>query len=416
MTAIRWLLSVSHRFKLKLTQLDVRSAFLNGVLDDDVFIKFPKGIPNPDNTKVLKLKKALYGLKIAFKTWNRKIHKIIMKLNYVRSITEPCIYFRNDDGSKISIALIYVDDLLLAENDDQLRKEFIKVLQSEFEIKIILNPECFIGIQLINDHNLIVHQRNYIEELVRMSNLIESRSVLMPMETSLNIQISDQGIENPEFRRIIGALLFIARVARPDISYSVNYLSKFAGKVTPEIMKYARRIIQYLNSTVDYVLTYRSNTEDTVAYIDASFAPDLVSCKSISGYLILHFGNIISWGTKKQNIVTTSSTAAEFVAIADTLPELMLVKYLNKEILRIDQPVLIKEDNISTKAIAETGERHRLRHVIIKNHYMLEAVEKGEIQIHTTEGKQQMADALTKAVTMEIFKKFVHFLFLGEDD
>lgn len=151
---------------------------------------------------------------------------------------------------------------------------------------------------------------------------------LTPMETNLHIETSDEGTEISEFRMIIGSLLFIGRATRPDICYPVNYLSCFAGKVTPEIMKYTRRIVQYLKSTKHFTLAYKSTANHIAAYVDAFFAPELQSCKSVSSNLIFHYRSLVSWDTRKQNIVTTSSTAVEYVAITDSLPEISGKSYI----------------------------------------------------------------------------------------
>jgi len=232
-----------------------------------------------------------------------------------------------------------------------------------------------------------------------------------PMEAKLNIQSTTSGSENTLFSQLIGSLLFIARISRPDISYPVNYLSRFHGKVTPEILGYARRIIQYLNSSKDVSLVYASSSEECIAHVDASFAPDLGNPKSVTGYLIYHFGNLISWGTKRQTLVTVSSTAAEYIAISDIVPELMLIKYLNQEVFAIHHPIKVMEDNISTYQIAESGERRRLRHTIIKQHAVLEAVEDHEIKIEHIEGKRQPADGMTKQLDSIKYKEFCKFIF-----
>jgi len=145
--------------------------------------------------------------------------------------------------------------------------------------------------------------------------------------------------------------------------------------------------------------------------VDASFTPDLKTCKSVTGYLIQHSGDTISWGTKKQNMITTSSTAAEYVAIAKTLPEISLIRYLHGEIYHVENPIHIMEENISTKVIAETGERRRLRHVIIKYYAVQEAVGNRDIILKSIKGTNQYADALTKAVDPEVLKKFLTFIF-----
>ena len=172
-TAILWLLSTAHCLHLKMVQLDFKMAFLNGTLEEEIYVNFPRGMPEMPG-KTLKLIKALYSLKIASKTWYNLLHSIFLSLGFSQTVIEPCVYFRNT-SSVVAIAIIYIDDILFTTNNIDLQSEFLQAMKSQFQLKITLKPACFVGLQFSTiDGKFILHQHNYIEKFILLSGMADA--------------------------------------------------------------------------------------------------------------------------------------------------------------------------------------------------------------------------------------------------
>jgi len=213
----------------------------------------------------------------------------------------------------------------------------IEGIQDRFRIQIQLLPTYFVGLEIDSSGpKLRLHQSRYIQRMAELLNFVPS-SVSTPMEPGHKLEVSPVTNDDSEFRKYIGILLYINRYSRPDVSYAVNALSQHQGHVTPEIKTYAKRVFSYVLSSVDLALEYGADDDLTFrAFVDASYMPDAYTsleklqifpqnlqdnsfpdAHSVSGYVMFHCGNPISWGTSKQKIVATSSTAAEIIAVCD---------------------------------------------------------------------------------------------------
>jgi hypothetical protein len=228
------------------------------------------------------------------------------------------------------------------------------------------------------------------------------------MEVNLKIEKTDTCDENIKYRNLIGALLYISSATRPDISFSVNYLSRYQNCCNETHYKYALRVLKYLFMTKDLKLIYRRyecvNIID--CYVDADWAGDHLDRKSTTGYVIRLFGNVIYWKSKKQKFVTKASTFAEYVALSEAVSELKFIKELLKTFdVQLVKPISVYEDNSGAIDIAENGNLTKnSKHIEVHYHYVHECVKEGMIHIIKVNSDDNVADMFTKSLCRKKFE------------
>lgn len=418
MQTLKVLLSFCCQMGLEIEQMDVETAFLNGQVNSEVYVKQPKGYGDETN-KVCKLIKALYGLKESPRAWYECLDKFLISIGFVRSNVDFCLYTLRTENDTVYL-LIFVDDLLIC-GTDQSKIKRIKVLLSErFQMKDLGKIKEYLGITVDYDScikEMKLNQTKYIEALAKKYNLENSRLYNTPMEVNLKIEKSDNCERNIKYRNLIGALLYISSATRPDISFSVNYLSRFQNCYNETHYKYALRILKYLYLTRNLRLTYKENKNVNVidCYVDADWAGDNLDRKSTTGYMISLFGNIIYWKSRKQRSVTKASTFAEYVALSEAVSELKFVKELLKTFnVELREPINVYEDNSGVIDIAKNGNfTKNSKHIEVHYHYVHECINEKFINLIKISSDENVADIFTKALCREKFEKLRSMLNLS---
>jgi transposase InsO family protein len=406
-TTVRTCIAIACYWNFKMVHIDVETAFLHGILKEEVFIKPPEGIELEENY-VLRLKKALYGLKQSPKCWNDKLNKVLLdRVGCKRSKNDRCLYFRKEE----LIILVYVDDaLIMAKNDEAIRR-VIEILEAEFIVKVFNTVEHFIGLNIqIENGKIRLNQTKFISELATKYGLNLRRKTETPMEMKIDFCKLNSTTTNScvtKFQKLLGSLNYVCERSRPDISYAVNKLSRFANCATEEHFKYLLRILKYLKYTEELEMVYENHmeAESFECFCDASFGDDEFDRKSTSGYLIRLFGNLVHYKTRKQTLVTQSSTEAEYVALAEACRDLIWIKSMLKELGIEPKESVIHEDNLQTINIVrgQTNPK-RTRHIDTKYHFVKDLAEKKIISLKYIETQRQVADLLTKAKDSTTFK------------
>jgi len=257
---------------------------------------------------------------------------------------------------------------------------------------------------------LTLSQMKYIELLADKYKIQNSKLYSTPMETNLKLEKAGSCESNIKYRNLIGALLYIGSSTRPDISYSVNYLSRYQNDYNETHWKYALRILKYLYLTKDLVLYYKKNVNCDIinCYVDADWAGDNIDRKSTSGYVIKLFGNVIDWKSRKQKCITKASTYAEYVALSEVVSEIKYIRELVKIFdIEIKEPIKIYEDNSGAINIANNGNfTKNSKHIEIHYHFVHESVKEKLIDVQKIDSNENVADIFTKALSKEKFEKF----------
>jgi len=411
MQTLKILLAYCCQYGLMILQMDVEAAFLNGKIRSEIYVTQPKGYEDGTD-RVCRLDKTLYGLRESPRTWYECLDTYLQDLGFKKSDSDYCLYVLGEKKNVIYL-IIFVDDLLICGKNERKLIGIKDKLSNKFKMKDLGEVKTYLGINIKHDRNkneITLDQRDYIESLARKYGIIDSNCYHTPMEQNLKLEPAQSEKNDVKFRNLIGALLYISTGTRLDISYSVNYLSRFQNCCEETHFKYALRVLKYLYFTRNIKLTYQRNiNKDMIdCYVDADWAGDAMDRKSTTGYVIRMYGNVVYWKTRKQGSVTKSSTHAEYVALSESVSEIKVIVNLLKDFqANVTRPINIYEDNSGAMAIAKFGNLTKnSKHIEVHYHFVHECVEEGLINIVKIESENNIADILTKSLGRTNFEKF----------
>ena len=407
LTTIRTILALAAAHDLECEQMDVTTAFLNGDLDEDIYMQIPEGLRNAQNEgMVCKLEKSLYGLKQAPRQWYAKIHHyLVHKLKFLGSDNDPCLYVRKSSENLLIIAL-YVDDLLIVGNSKSEIATLKGELSKRFEMKDLGPASIMLGIEITRDRpnrKLWITQQEYTTEVLKRFRMEETRTVSTPMDKSTLAEldtIGDQASEGTPYRQAIGSLIYLVCCTRPDLAFTVRRLSQYLEKPLQKHWTAVKRALRYLWCTRDYGIMYDGKLgTKVVGYSDSDYAGCPSQRKSTSGYVFLLAGGAISWKSKKQSIVATSSCEAEYVASCMAAKEAIWLSRLVADLRQQVKPdtVTILVDNNGAKDLALNATvNERTKHIDIQYHFVRQCNQDGKIKLQRCDTTDQLADPLTK--------------------
>lgn len=406
-TTIRTLLALTAKNNWELHQMDVKTAFLNGELDEEVYMVQPEGrVVSGKENLVCKLNKSLYGLKQAPRAWNSKLHSALSSLGLIQSENDVCLYSLTREN-KFLFVLTYVDDFLICSSDDNMVQEFKRNMMKMFEMEDLGEAQQILGMLITRDRSnrkLILSQEKYVNKILTKFKMEDSNPSLTPMDVSFNLkqQFSEPFTNKLQYASLIGSLLYAALGTRPDIMYSVVSLSRYNSQPTKEHWIAAKRVLRYLKGTKGLGLCYQGSPEFAI-YSDAEFARDQDNRKSVGGYCSLVWGGCISWQSKKQELVALSSTESEYIAVSTAAREAIWLTRLLREFKEeIHLPVTIFEDNQGCIAMSKNPEHHaRTKHIDVKHHFIRDQVAKGSLILEYCTTKEMVADIMTKPLARD---------------
>ncbi|CAM8878671.1 unnamed protein product [Rhodiola kirilowii] len=316
--AIHLLLAVACYLKFKLFQMDVKSAFLNGLLCEEVYVAQPKGFEDPHYPDyVYKLKKAMYGLKQAPGAWYERLTQFLISIGYTRGGIDKTMFVKKEKKHFI-IAQIYVDDIVFGSNSQKMVDEFVAQMQSEFQMSMVGEMNYFLGLQVIQSkEGIFLTQAKYARNLVKKFGLAKATHKRTPAATHVKITKDDAGasMDQTLYRSMIGSLLYLT-ATRPDICQAVGVCARYQADPKESHLLQVKRIIKYVSGTADYGMWYTRDTSGCiVGYSDADWAGNIEDRKSTSGGCFFVGNNLVSWFSKKQNSISLSSTDVEYMAM-----------------------------------------------------------------------------------------------------
>lgn len=401
----RILLTIAARKQMKVIHLDAKTAFLNGKLNETIYMKQPPGFTEEGKEHlVCHLRRSIYGLKQSARVWNKTIHQVLTDADYVQSKNDPCLYILEKDG-KFCYILIYVDDVIMASEDDKMLTKCEQVLSAKFEIKNLGDIQNYLGLQVKRDPNgnFALNQKQYIMKIIKDFGMIEAKTSNIPINVSYGKNgNSELLMDNENYRKLVGCLLYIAVNTRPDISASVTILAQKVTKPTQEDWNELKRILRYLKGTADLSLMLGgiNSKIGLVGYADANWAEDVAlhQRKSTTGYIFKYFGGIISWCSKRQTCVAKSSMEAEYIALSEASSEAAWIRRLLGDFKQPEKdPTTIYEDNQSClKLIKEEKLSNRSKHIDVHTYFVKDHVDKGTIECMYCPTEDMVADLLTK--------------------
>jgi hypothetical protein len=415
----RLLMAILAVFDLEAYQLDAINAFVNSLIDEEVYIRFPPGFGRQG--LVLRLLRALYGLRRSPRLWQLELGKTLIKLGLKQSNEESCLY-----SNEHLTVIFFVDDVVIIYHKDkrQQMENFKAKLMELYPMREIGDLKWFLGIRIIRDRaqrKLWMCQDSYIEKIAQRFHLTKAHTPDTPAITTPQSQNDEKASPERilEYQQKVGSALFATTITRPDAARTANKLSEYNLNPGPRHLEAVNRLIGYLYGSRYLAIEFSSQRSSTVflAASDAAFG-DNEDRKSTEGYLMQLFGGPIDWRATKQKTVTTSTTEAELLSVSHASREVLWWNRLFKDIgLDIEHEVAVDCDNKQTVNLLQSKEpilHTKLRHVDIHQHWLRELVQDKKIHINWIPTSRMPADGLTKALPPNNHQKFVNMLGLRD--
>lgn len=414
METIRLVVAFASMKNWKIHQMDVKSAFLNGPLEEEVFIKQPPGFEiKKQEMKVYKLRKALYGLKQAPRAWNKKIDGFLCQIGFAKCISEHGMYVKHSTDKGTLLVCLYVDDLLVTGSNEDAIAKFKSSMLNEFEMTDLGELSYFLGIEFKRTKDgIVMHQSKYASDILQKFNMKDCNSAKTPSETGMRLE--KDGIEKEVnatmYRGIVGSLRYLCST-RPDLAFSVGLISRYMEKPRMSHLLAAKRIMRYVKGTLNWGILFPTQKvnkmERLIGYSDADWCGDKDDRKSTAGYCFFLGKAPISWCSKKESVVALSTCESEYIAAAMSACQAAWLDSLMTELeIKEEEAVILKVDNKSAINLAKHPISHgKSKHIEARFHFLREQVTKEKLVLEHCKTEVQIADAMTKALKIETFER-----------
>nr|GEV52305.1 hypothetical protein [Tanacetum cinerariifolium] len=369
---IRSIFALAAQRGMKVHQLDVKSAFLYGELEETVFVEQPQGyVVQGNEGKVYRLRKALYGLKQAPRAWYRRIESYFLKEGFEKCPYEPTLFIKLSKENAFLIVSIYVDDLIITGSTLDLIEQFKVSMRSEFEMSNMGEMCFFLGVEVIQSEDGIhLNQRKYAREILERFNMEDCNSVRSPIVPGCKLVKDDLSgfVDATMYKQMVGCIMYLA-ATRPDIMYVAGQLCQYMETPTKQHMAAMKR--------------------------------------STLGYVCFLSGAAIAWSSKQQPIVTHSTTEAEFVAATTCACQVLWLRRMLVYIgLTQEEGTIVNCDNMSTIRLSKNSIMHnRSKHIDVRYYFLRDLVNDGAIELRYCNTLAQVADIMTKPLKVEQFEK-----------
>jgi hypothetical protein len=425
--SIRLVMCIATILDLELHHLDVKTAYLNGKLDEELYMEIPPEL----GTGVWRLKKGLYGLRQSGRQWYMCIHKVYTELGYTRCESDWCVYWRRRNGILVIIAMS-VDDLLLAAGSVAERDKVIKELSERFDISDQGEAHWILGCRVTRDRKyktLKIDQEQYTTSILNVCerlNLGNCNGVGSPMEP--NKRLTSEMCPKDEnerrklaqepyshYRELVGKLMYLATCTRPDIAFAVRECAKFMSNFGSEHFAALKRIIKYLAKTRTLGIAYSAPVIDASlnfrVFSDSDWAQG-EGRKSISGYVVEMANGPIAWSSKQQAVVALSSCEAEYLATTHAAKQALWTRSILTELdFAPTRATPLLCDNRGTVHCAHDPQHHSaMKHIDLRIHFIRDCVNKKLIDVNHIPGIDNYADVCTKPLGPLIQGKWTHRL------
>lgn len=420
-TSIRILLAIAVQKELYVNHIDIVSAFLNGELEEDVYMEQPEMFIDqryPD--MVCKLKKSIYGLKQAGRDWNIKITDILLKIGFERCVTDNCIYKMNKNN-EINIIGLYVDDMIIACSSTATMEKIIKEI-SKFVETVDRGPlSYFLGMEITRKSStgeLQLHQRKYVNDVLNKWKMQTCKPAYTPLPQGFVLDKCDgskcKQFDEKLYQSLIGELNYLATVSRPDIAHAISKLSQFCKHPHKQHFEAAKHVLRYLKATQDGLVNYLKNISSLICFTDADWGADITDRKSYNGFVVYLNGCPIAWESKKQCSVSLSSTEAEYIALSQGVKEVSFIRSLLDELglqEYLKSPAEMRCDNQGAKFLVQNPVAHkRSKHIDIRYHYIRENYNTKQIDVIYVRSEDNVADIFTKCLGKQKHLNFCKLL------
>ena len=382
MESIQILIAIAAQEEWELHHLDVKTAFLNGEIKEDIYITQPEGFEvKGKEDHILKLQKALYGLKQAPRAWNSELTEVLLKKGFVRSKCDYGVHYIAEMQERIIVG-VYVDDMIIIGSNSHKIVEFKEGMKHVFEMTDLGIISFYLGIEIKHEATYTwLNQKSYIETILHSFKMNECNLMRTPMEArfKLGTEIGKDEVNPSRFRSLIGSLRYLLNT-RPDLTYSVNYLSRYMSNPSSEHMNAAKRVLRYIKGTSSFGLRYERGMKHSIqGFSDSDFAGDSYDRKSTSGQVFFIGNSAITLNMVKQSVVALSSCEAEYIAAsAASCQGIWIVRFIEELLNKKVSPFKFFVDNVSAISLSKNPSQHgRSKHIDTKFHLFVIVWRKG---------------------------------------
>jgi hypothetical protein len=404
--SIQSIFALAATHDMHMIQYDVRTTFLYGELDEEIFMEQPEGYKK-DEMLVCRLKRSIYGLKQAARQWNRKFDSFLTRYNLVASSADSCVYHSN--GHIEIVTGLFVDDGISCSTDETKLADMLQYLRKHFEVTQGTG-NYYVGFEVhrcCNNRSMFINQQWYITHIIHHFGLQKSNPAITPADPHTHLVAAaeeDTPIFAP-YKEAIGCLMYVMTLIRPDIAYAVSCVAQFSERPTQVHWTTMKRILHSLQGTKDHGIMYSGTIIDNhlKGFCDADFTRDQNDRKSRIGYVFTFGNGAIAWSSKKQVCTSLSTTEAEYISACAASRDVVWLRRL-LSIIGVPQsnPTPIFCDKRSAIRLVKNPEFHcHTKHFDLQYHFTWEKHESKEIDIHYIYTADQIADLLTKPFSLE---------------
>ncbi|CAI6010663.1 unnamed protein product [Closterium sp. NIES-65] len=410
MTTLRVLLHVAAHRDYELHSLDFSTAFLQGSLHEEIWLRRPPGFTGsfPPSTQ-WSLRRPVYGLRQAPREWHDTLRTTLAALGFAPSTADPSLFLRTDTSLPPFYILVYVDDLVFATADTAGLAYVKSELQKRHTCTDLGELRSYLGLQITRDRarrTITLTQSHMVQQVLQRFGFTYSSPQATPLPTrhSLSALPSDESVESSgPFAELVGCLMYLMTCTRPDLAYPLSILARFVapGRHRPEHMAAAKRVLRYLCSTsgMGLVLGGRSPVVLT-GHADASWADDQATQRSSQGYTFSLGSGSVSWRATRSSSVLGSSCEAEIYAGAMAAQELRWLTYLLTDLGEQPRspPVLYVDNKAMLALCREQRLEHRTKHIALRYFLARELQQRGQLRLAYVASEANTADVFTKAL------------------
>ncbi|XP_043691539.1 uncharacterized mitochondrial protein AtMg00810-like [Telopea speciosissima] len=358
-------------------------------------------------THVCKLNKAIYGLRQAPRAWFHEFSSFLLQSGFVQSSADSSMFVHHSDLG-ILVLLLYVDDIILIGDNSSHPHKFIQQLSTAFAMSDLGDLHYFLGIEATKNHTgLLLTQKKYSLDLLHRIGMTGCKPCTTPVTVGSKLSFSaGESLPDPhKYRQIVGALQYLT-ITRPDLCYAVNQVCQFMHSPTTEHLLAVKRILRYLKHTLGAGIVIRPGPITHLqAYTDADWAGYPDTRWSTTSFCVFLGNTLVSWCSKKQPIVSRSSSEAEYKALAITTSEMLWLSYLLSDLkVSLKHPLLLHCDNISATHMAANPVLHaRTKHIEMDYHFVRDLVLNNTLKVQFVHSPSQIADIFTKGSSSAVF-------------
>ena len=413
MSSIRVILRLVASLDLELEQMDVKTSFLHGDLDEEIYMVQPKGFEKTRKEHlVCKLKKSLYGLKQAPRQWYKKFDSFMMSHEYTKTNADHCVYVKTI-RYKFIILLLYVDDMLIVRQDKEMIGDLKKELSKSFDMKNLGPAKKILGMKILRDRKarkLWLSQQQYVGRVLERFNMKGVKPVSTPLANHFKLsrvscptsQDEKEAMAAIPYSSAVGSLMYGMVCTKPDIAHAVGVVSRFLSNPGKEHWEVVKWILRYLKGSSNKYLCFGGSDSILKGYTDTDMAGDLDGRKSTSGIVFTFAGGVVSWQSKLQKCVALSTTEAEYISMAKARKEMFWLKRFLDHLGMKQERYVMHCDSQSALDLSKNLMYHsRTKHIDVRYHWLRQAAKQQQFLLEKIHADKNPADMLTKVVARE---------------